>query len=65
MAEVTKVTVQEIKFMEGDDTRIFFSNGTQLIGVTSVSCKVSRDNAQAEYTIKGTIHKLNNVGTDA
>ena len=41
MSEVEKVTVKEIKFMEADDTRVFFSNGTQLVGVTSVSCKVS------------------------
>ena len=38
-----KVTVKEIRFMDGDDTRIYFSNHTQLVGVTSVSCKVSTE----------------------
>jgi hypothetical protein len=58
--EVTKVTVKEIKFLEGDDTRIYLSDGTQLIGVKSVTCKVSRESGQADYTIKGTIHNFNN-----
>jgi hypothetical protein len=57
---IEKVTVKEIKFMEADDTRVFFSNGTQLVGATSVSCKVSAESGQAEYVIKGTIHNFNN-----
>jgi competence transcription factor ComK len=57
---IEKVTVKEIKFMEADDTRVFFSNGTQLVGATSVSCKVSAESGQAEYIIKGTIHNFNN-----
>jgi putative component of toxin-antitoxin plasmid stabilization module len=56
-----KVTVKEIRFMDGDDTRIYFSNHTQLVGVTSVSCKVSTEAGQAEYVIKGTIHNFNNA----
>ena len=60
MSVVEKVTVKEIKFMEGDDTRVFFSNGTQLVGVTSVTCDVSAASGHAKYVIKGTIHNFNN-----
>jgi hypothetical protein len=57
-AKPTKVVVSEIKFMEGDDTRIYFNNNTQLVGVTSVKTSVSTKTGQAEYTIKGTIHNV-------
>ena len=60
MSEVKKITVKEIKFMEGADTRVFFSNGTQLVGVTSVTCDVSVASGQATYVITGTIHNFNN-----
>jgi hypothetical protein len=60
MSEVEKVTVKEIKFMNADDTRVFFSNGTQLVGVTSVTCEVSVEYGHAKYVIKGTIHNFNN-----
>jgi hypothetical protein len=60
MSEVEKVTVKEIKFMNADDTRVFFSNGTQLVGVTSVTCEVSVASGQAKYVIKGIIHNFNN-----
>jgi|TARA_R110000803_G_scaffold121453_5_gene189529 hypothetical protein len=59
----TKICVKEITFKEGDDTRVYLSNNTQLVGVTSVKTRVSVKTGMAEYTITGTIHNVDEIAS--